>query len=259
MVSPIFSVQLRIKESVRTMEARVMKALGLEIRLRLIQVEGRLASALGRFIRFIIQDTNTWQSVDTGVMRGDLGIPLGTNINSILDAWARSVAISVIGGVNIRADKLFVNISAIPSDYADVLAEAAAEYVSPPSAELIPWLHWLLYRGRDNLVSTHRLFRLTKGNVPGDIFGSLTQKADEIGSSALVRDLIASRTGQAIMRRVTNSRAGFKIRPQHAGTRDDNFVTRAFDQQDTRDLIATIIIQHIAKVQSVTRSIGFQV
>jgi len=81
----------------------------------------------------------------------------------------------------------------------------AASYVSPRSGELIDWLRWLMFRGTEDVIVTHRVsYREDKG-----------------------------RSHMAIMVRAKDGRT-FSVDPNFAGTYGNNFVNKAIKRAESQ-------------------------
>jgi hypothetical protein len=173
---------------------------------------------LRQFCKEMIEGTSEYGSLLNGELLGELGIPdVKGRLEQILETVARSVQVQVIP---IRANGTQLNggmrIYMLQSDFADVLRLPAAEYFS--HEHLIPWLGWLLLEGDRIIIADYEIFR--------DL--NAAQKA-------------RSRTGQALMR----PGRGWRVPPDYSGVADDNFLTRAFDEDVTlvRAQVANIVSQ----------------
>ncbi len=218
----LVKVDLRIAESTQTIKDRIRIALSQEIRKFLLRVTSDLKLQVGAFLRRIIQETDAWQSLEIGELRGELGIPYTTNLGNILDAWQRNVIIRVKSNVGTNIDAIQMEILGIVSSFIDVLSLSEAEYISAPSGQTIPWLAWLLLRGESVLVEDY----IIKKN--------LTR-----------REFAASRTGFAIMRALEG--ANYTLPRGDTGTIEDNFVTRRLNAPDVRVFITALIIREFNK------------
>lgn len=148
---------------------------------------------------------------------GDLQVLFGiANPAPIVSNIVRAVADSIVVQVLPPTPQSmgYIQVQAIRSDYSDVLAVPGASYESISqrrgTSTLVPWLNWLLLAG-DTLVVADW------GVIRGQGFRS-------------------SRTGRAIM--IPRSR-GFHVPSNFAGTADNNFLIRAFD--DMADDIMNIM------------------
>jgi hypothetical protein len=99
-----------------------------------------------------------------------------------------------------------ITIEAIRADYADVLALPDSTLITPEHGYVLPWLQWLLLEGNKTIIEHFKVQ-----------FGSW------------------GRTGGAIMRKG----GSWHVPPEHAGTINDNFITRAIAQIEPQ-LVETI-------------------
>lgn len=213
------SINFRILEQTSTIKSRMEKALVQEIlkstRNKLLAIKNNI----GIILKQIIQNSVVWQSIESGFLRGDFGIPLTTNLDGLLDIWSQNILVT-IQGQNLQ--NIRIQILGIKSDFTDVLASPISEYISAPSAETIPWLRWILLEGSTILIDNYRVQR----NL------STSQRR-------------VSRTGQAVMQRLLGT--NYHVPVELAGTQDSNFITRELDRPSSRSLISETIIRILQK------------
>lgn len=153
-----------------------------------------------------------------GSLRGHLGLenPVDS-IGQIIKQWYESIEITV-NDIRIFGNRLQggISIGMIEENYQDVLNLPAAEYISSPSRQIIPWLKWMLISGSGPLVSGYFIR-----------FGAFDRKR--------------SRSEQAIMIKGKASR--WFVPKQFSGTPKNNFVTRALEGID--EFITKLIKQRI--------------
>ncbi len=148
----------------------------------------------------------TYQELVTrGPLWGELGV---INPAPALDEMVQAVKNTAViklsrfravstGGITGKLQVRFVNSSM--KDYIN----KEGEYVSAPSGSKIKWLEWLL-RGGDGIIVRNWDF--------------------------VLRDPEHSRTGTGIMVEVGAGSEGWRVPPGHSGTADNNFITRAIDE-----------------------------
>lgn len=157
-----------------------------------------------------ISQSNTWQEVYSGMLRGELGIQNTGGLDNILDTWANGIMVkfnnNALGSIDIGM---------IQSDYSDVLTmpEASFAYASKNTSGVIEWLRWLLLESSSIIVSSYDFTPSNKG-----------------------------RTGLGIMKR---NAGGWRVPAEHAGSATDNFVTRSL--QDINKIIDEVVRQEITK------------
>jgi len=223
-------VVIKLLETNRVIENRIMKALGQEIILKGRRVKDRIEVRLREIVKERIADSPTWKSIVSGDLRGILGVPLTTDLDAILNKLSSEVFISITGSPGTTATGVKIEIFGISGDYAEILSLPQSQFVSTPSRETVPWLEWLLTRGDSIIIS------------------------DYFVKTALNRtEIKGSRTGMAIMRKSTaltlpqssNNRSGFAVPTFHAGNLDSNFITRALEFLEPK--IALVVRQEFER------------
>jgi len=146
-----------------------------------------------------IMNQPEYESLMSGVLKTELGLEDSGKVQSIINVWLKGVDVKLypatIVGSKIIGD---IILTAIPSDYSDVLGSNAASYTAAKGAT-IPWLSWLLLQGDNIIIATHKA-----------VYDP--NRAQH------------SRTGHDIM---LPSDEGWRVPPEFSGTVDNNFVTRA--------------------------------
>lgn len=169
----------------------------------------------------MIQDTSEYDSLLSGELLGQLGIPdVNQRLRHILDTIRRGVSVdhqpihvqgkSLVGGIKIGM---------IKSDFEDILSLPDSQYISN-GRYVIPWLEWLLIEGDRIVVLDYAVTYAINAQ----------QRA-------------RSRTGLALM--IPGS--GFRVDPRYSGTMDDNFITRAFRGTAIRDFVSDIVREELQK------------
>lgn len=179
-----------------------------KVRQKLI-IQTRLA------INETLKGSPTYQDIITPgtSLHHELGVKLGQfKLDTILDIWGNSVQVLV---TNFRPVGTYgmtgsIHMWAIEASYDDVLGTSAATYISNNAKGehmFIPWLEWLLLRGR-SFVTKGFVYR--PGNFP------------------------SSRTGFGLMykRNEGVTKISWQVPSEHSGIADSNWVTRAIFGQD---------------------------
>lgn len=163
------------------------------------------------FIR-LVKDSEEYQALVAGDLRGELGLPDPTVVDRIIDAWADGIQVVFTN----RGKLGVIEIGMIQADYADVLSlpDASYVYASRDGNTVIEWLRWLLLESTSVIVVDYEFAASNRG-----------------------------RTGLGIM--VNRSGGGWRVPAQYAGTANDNFVTRAL--ADIERSIDVIVRQEITK------------
>ena len=175
-------------------------------------ITNKIQERLGIKIRESIENSIVWQEIINGTLRGELGIPNVSNLDSILETWSKSVR--VVYSKNKGFGK--ISIGMIQSDYGDVLSltESSFVYSSNRGSGVIEWLRWLLLESTSIIVSEYDFVPSNQG-----------------------------RTGLGIMAK--RQGGGWSVPPQYAGTAVDNFVTRSLS--DIENTIEVVVAREVQR------------
>lgn len=179
---------------------------------RMDSITNAIRNRLQDSLRRAITDSPEYQSIVSGILRAELGLPDTSVLDTIIDTWANGIQ------VKYKTNNSFgvINIGMIQSDYSDVLSlpEASFIYATRSGSNVIDWLRWLLLEGSSIIVVDYEFKASNKG-----------------------------RSGLGVM--VKRDGGGWSIPSQFAGTSDDNFATRALQNIDQE--IDDIVRQEITK------------
>lgn len=193
-------------------EKNIKKEINNIIISRMPSITKNIQARLSLFISDSIIATEEYQSILSGILRGQLGIPDPTVIDAIVNTWANEVEVKYnrAGGLG------SIGISMIRADYSNVLNMPEASYVygTREGAKIIEWLRWMLLEGNSLIVLDYEF----KPSVDG-------------------------RTGLGIM--ISREGSGWRVPSQYSGTATDNFVTRALFAAE--DNIDDIVRQEITR------------
>lgn len=143
-----------------------------------------------------------YQSLTSGKLRLEFGIPNPGSIDSIINKLADTATVEVSSS-KITSNGISGNfrVTALKSDDMNgLLSDNDAVVIDAERGYTLPWLSWLLYEGNKPVVKNYQV-RL--GNNP------------------------FSRTGMAIM---VDSPDSWRVPPEFAGTVNNNWTTRAIDR-----------------------------
>lgn len=173
------------------------------------QREGRFRSAVRDSIEKVILRSPEVASLQADVLRGQLGLTDAENkVAKVAETFAEGIDINVYfdqAGTTFKKsrairvtldDGAFDRIMALDEAY-QVNTSADGSRIGAPSE--LPWLYWLVFGGIGEQVSTHRL---KEGTV--------------VGRSGLPYIMIPG--------------GSWSVPPEFAGTRTNNFLTRALDR-----------------------------
>ena len=159
-----------------------------------------------------------YQSLKSGILRAELGIQNATTVDDIVNKLSETIelidipiTVSSKGGL-----KGGFKLVAIESEtISDLINDSSAFVNDDIRGYKLPWLEWLLLKGGEKIIQNHEV---------------------EFGSSPY------SRSGMAIMKESTSS---WRVPPQFAGSKNNNWTTRALSKIDND--IKNIIVSNIEK------------
>jgi hypothetical protein len=215
------NINVSTADSSQKIEANILRSLQVHIDRAIRQSVHSVQLRIADTCEHMIENTREYDSLLTGELLGELGIPdVERRVREILNAVRVGVEVTAIP-VTIQGAKLGggMKIGMIRSSFEDLLGLPAAEYVSN-GRFIIPWLRWLLIEGDRIIISTH-----------------------EITFDLSASDQARSRTGMALMR----PGSGWRVPPEYSGTIGDNFITRAFDGNAIREHVSDIIREEIQR------------
>jgi len=147
-----------------------------------------------------LMNSSTVRSLIAGKLRDDFGLKSGEAENAvgvIIENIADNISVKILRGSNQYIASLAIDI--LPSNIS-FIDFSAGSYQS--SGGQVDWLNWLLTKGTQVILGDFWLFENAKGPTRSG------------GKSIMIE------TGNV-------SRQPFRIDPEHAGTVNDNFITRS--------------------------------
>lgn len=200
------------------MSTAIAAEINKRIESRLSEVKEQVQSTLKERIIKSPEYLSLMGDSSTSSLRAHFGLISPTSVvTPIIDTWLKNIQIVFKKFQGTKGNKIrgTFKINAIGSSYLDVKSLPTASYTSKPSNQLIPWLEWLLESGTTLLIKDY--------GITFDI------------NTGVFQGLFKSRSGSAIM---INKETTFgmsplhgsftwSVPPQYAGTKDDNWITRA--------------------------------
>lgn len=187
-------LSLKINESSREIQNRILQALSIDLNNHISRAMPNIEQYFKIKINDIIVNSHTSWFLSNGQLKADFGLDFDP-VPAIAQAVADSVKVNFK-----RLDKRLkggIEITVQPLDYLNLLSLPESVVITEKGAQL-PWLDWLLTYGNSVIIVN---------------FGVLYQQG-------------LGRSGMGIM--VQGNRP-FTIDPFFAGTKDDNWITRAID------------------------------
>ena len=204
-------------------EKLVMKAIVDHINSSISAVGEDIKKKIKPIIFNVIHDCYEMEALRGFYLRGALGLTssqAGSSSRDIAEAVSSAVFIDVKRATPRNlSGALTINIQ--PEDLSNVLSisEAVIQYTSDKYKRTVdlPWLDWLLTKGDTVLVSG---FNFQPNTGEG-----------RSGAGSMVQDLVAD----------------WRIRPEYAGTKQDNFITRALSDKNAQSKISSIVEKSMNK------------
>lgn len=209
-------VNVKVVETIPELEKRLRKALDDSLNMATTRAAKPIENKIRSLIRTALEATPEYLSLSSGKLKHEFGLPDGANkIRNIVDIWVNNITVTPkTVKLSRGTTKNMLEISAVRSDYGDVLSAPEATQVTEKGA-MLPWLNWLLLQG------------------------------DRI----IIRDYIVApgpgRAGELVMR--ATERGRWRVPPEFAGTARNNFVTRAIDSVSSKftKIIEREIVRHL--------------
>ena len=198
----------------RRIRAEILKILTKKISSTNSEIKKRLVPAIIQ----AINNTNVYQGLSGGMLRGEIGLVDIGKLDTVINAWASNISVTY-EKTNLRNSFGSINIGIINSNYSDVLTLPEATYIYQNYRNrqiIIDWLRWLLLEGGNIIVSGYSFYN----------------------------DVGEGRTGLGVMREDGGS---WKVPAEFVGTADDNFATRALLSKDFQAKLDDIVRQEITK------------
>lgn len=183
------------------------------------QITKRVQAKVSQIIANALQNSPTVKSLLSGSLRDDFGLygnVAKTTLTNIVNYFAENIDLKVQGGS--KNTPSTININVIPSSFESV-AQLPVGYFLSSKGRLVPWLDWLLTSGTQVVISDFWMYEPARGKTRSG--------------------------GPKVMIKIgKNSRNPFRVDPAHAGTLDDNFITRALEP--VADDIITVVATEFA-------------
>ena len=219
--SIVADIALKLTESIDVIERKIRRALAREADREVKRVAGLLTTEVKPIIAKALRNSPTIQELSTsGSLRGELGLTSGVG-----PGMANEIVDSIVSTVQVEAKKVTImgnkfagglNIYIQPAGLRNLLelSGGSYKYYSRTYKQYVEinWLDWLIRKGDAILVGKFEF--------------------EEAGSKGF-----QGRSGMGTM-----VRGGmWRVPPLHAGTIDDNFITRAISHTDTVNSILKLI------------------
>jgi hypothetical protein len=209
-------ISIKILESNKEIEKAISVALLPQIDKFMTRVVNTIKSNIFILINNAIISQPEYESLTSGTLRAELGIPdASIRIQQIIDRWISSAIVQYkpprIVGNKIKTS---LSVKIIKVDFSDVLSMEESQ-IKTDLGQVLPWLQWLLLEGTSTIIKDYEV-----------VFGPNPR----------------SRTGYAIMQGSSDS---WGVPPEYSGTLENNWITRAIDfaKSDIQKLLEQALSQ----------------
>lgn len=196
---------LNLLENSKEIEQKILRAMLPEVISLMNSGMAKLRTNLPIIIRNAIIATPEYDSLALGKLRYEFGIDnVDSKLASLVSVWSTNIQYTY-QAPSIVSNRIKSTFSAnmIKADFSDVLYTDFAAVVDTVRGYTLPWLEWLLLEGNKTIVRNYEVV---------------------MGPNR------ASRTGFALMK---PARKSWKVPSEFAGTRNDNWITRAIDAAES--------------------------
>lgn len=195
-------IQFKLLDSTKDIEQKILKALLLEISDSMKKYARNISKDIKNIVIDAIQNSPEYQSLVSGSLQAEFGIPDPDNrLSDLLQIWKNNASVTYsapsIVGSRIKAS---FKLEMIKADLSDVLGSDLGIVIDSNSGKSVYWLEWLSLAGDKTIIKDYNI-----------VYGPNKR----------------SRTGLAIMRQ--QSGAKWRVPSEFSGTAGDNWITRAID------------------------------
>lgn len=195
-------LQIKILENNKDIEQKILKALLSEINDSMKKYAKNISIQIKDTVILAIQNSNEYQSLLSGSLKSEFGIPDPENrLTQLLQIWKNNVSVTYVAPkITNNIIKSSFKLEMIKADLSDVLGSDLAVVIDSNSGKSVNWLEWLSLAGDKTIIKDYTI-----------VYGPNKR----------------SRTGQAIMRQQIGGK--WKVPSQFAGTIGNNWIIRAID------------------------------
>jgi len=195
-------LQFKILEKNQEIEQRILKALLSEISDGMKKYVKNISINIKNIISQAIENSPEYQSLISGSLKGEFGIPDPENrLTQLLQIWKNNASVTYsapsIAGSSIKSS---FKLEMIKADLSDVLGSDLATVIDSNSGKSINWLEWLSLAGDKTIIKDYTI-----------VYGPNKR----------------SRTGLAVMRQ--QSGAKWRVPSEFSGNITNNWIIRSID------------------------------
>jgi hypothetical protein len=204
-----------ILESVASITSQVVKGFAKQVGDLFNKAQPNIQRELRTRLADAIRSQPEYGSLKSGSLRYEFGLADASVVDSLVNRFVESIYVTTkninTSSTKINAELVFSIIA--NEDLDNILSSSDANIVTE-KGDVLPWLNWLLLRGNEPIILTHRI---------------------------LIKPSPYSRTGQAIM--IPTAQGSWRVPQSYIGTVDNNWITRALSSIE--DDISNILAKHI--------------
>lgn len=196
---------VRLIDTNKQITGYVLQALLPEVDKYLNKAFKTVRNLLPGVIQSIITNTPEYNSLIGGQLQWELGIPDPSSaLSNLLNIWSSNIETEYNRRISNSKIIASFSVSAIRSDFSDVLSSEHSLVIDNLRGYQLPWLEWLLLEGNKIIIPKQQV---------------------EFGANR------RSRTGYAIMRPANKS---WRVPSEFSGTISDNWITRAIENNESQ-------------------------
>jgi hypothetical protein len=206
---------LSILEGAGRVASEIVKSISKEVSSIFTKAQPKIQRDLRTKLAASIRAQPEYGSLKGGELQYNFGLSNVGVVDILVDRFVDSIYVTTqsvkASGSKISAELIFSILAS--SDLQDILSSSEANLVTE-KGETLPWLSWLLLRGNEPIILTHKI---------------------------LIKPSPFSRTGQAIM--IPTDSGNWRVPARYIGTMENNWITRALSSIE--DEIPNILGKHI--------------
>ncbi len=190
---------LSILESAGRIASEVAKSISKEVSSIFTKAQPKIQRDLRTKLASAIRSQPEYGSLKNGQLRYNFGLSDVANVDILVDRFVESIYVTTqsVKATNNQVSAQLVFSILAQNDLDNILSSSEAAQVTE-KGETLPWLRWLLLRGNEPIILTHRI---------------------------LMKPTPFSRTGQAIM--IPTKSGSWRVPASYIGTIENNWITRA--------------------------------
>lgn len=199
------NTSLKILESDAQITSSILKALKPQVDDFLKKRIPKIEVSLRQMISDMLKNEPEYESLSSGRLKYEFGLPNEVSIDSIVDILSNTVNIETTQSIiNSRGISIKLNLTALSKDGEPAISSSDAFVIDTKGGYALPWLEWLLFRGTQPIVKNYSV---------------------RLGQNPF------SRSGMAIM---VESNKNWRVPSEFAGSINNNWISRAIDKNEDK-------------------------